>query len=127
MASAGGLVGVIEAVNTGNGVTVGWAGIGVFVGSGVALGNGVQVGGNTWRGVGVGLGMTMIAGKVGGGKGLNPLRGFRKMLAMIPPLQSVPNNTSTVRTFINTVTIFLSDRESAKSKLSMAALPGIRV
>jgi hypothetical protein len=68
MASAGGLVGVIEAVNTGNGVTVGCSGMGVFEGNGVALGMGVQVGGNTISGVGVELGITMIAGKVGGGK-----------------------------------------------------------
>jgi len=66
----------------------------VLVGCNTAVG--VQVGGRLIRGVGVGVGRATNAGRVGGGKGLNPMYGLVKTTRTSRLAPQVINKTSSV-------------------------------
>lgn len=99
--SPGELPSVGVEVNKLKGVTVG---VGVAVGRGVEVtvggkvGSGVQVGGSTSRGVGVRVGIEIATGSVGGGNGLIPAYGLKKIIKKMIATTTVANNARTVST-----------------------------
>jgi len=86
----------LKGVSEGAGEDVG---LGVFVIVGSPVGEAVHVGGNTSLGVGVAVGISAAAGKVGGGNMFNCEYGSKKTMRNPATTHNTINKTRAVSTF----------------------------